>query len=158
MSDTKPSPARKALDYAEKALGANETYDHAVQALATLSEEVEKVTEQKKLKRSLDEQIESQVMELTIEEASKHTEMSVAAMERHMKVVLARSPELSALRAQLSLVNGQIEYLDYQIRIVETDVKIVTARLTELGGYFSYLAAIKLAHSTNKTSEAGAVP
>ena len=86
--------------------------------------------------------------------------MSVAAMERHIKTVFFKDSALQDLRVKREAAVSEIEGLEYDVRVIETDIKIAVGRLTELGGYLQYLAAIKLAqtHSkANETSEAGEV-
>lgn len=156
MADTKsPSAARKAVDYAEKDLGVHIVFEVAQTRRTMLDSSLTQLAAERDHKRDLEVQITDREMELTLDEAGHHPEMSVAAMDRHMKQVLARDELLRQLKGDLSSVISNIEGTEYDIRIHETDIKIAVARMTELGGYLQYLAAIKLNQVFNKTSEAG---
>lgn len=152
------SDARRSLDYAEKQLKVHEVYDQLLETRTRFNEATGEIMERRDRKRTLDAAIYSREMDLILEEAEHHPEMSVAAMERHMKKVLYKDDALQGLRAELAGVVGEIDAIEHYVRVMEADIKIGAARLEELGGYLQYLAAIKqhsMTSEANKTSEAG---
>jgi hypothetical protein len=155
--DPVTSPARKALDYAEVTLGVHAAHEQARQARQGLDAILTSISDKRDEKRDVENQIEVHELEILSDERGKHPEMSVAAMDRHLKEVFYKSTHLTELRDVLRRTVGDIEGLEYDRVMFETDIKIAVARMQELGGYLQYLAAIKLStapatHDT--TSEA----
>lgn len=156
MSDIKRvSPARKALDYAENGLKVHEVYNEAIELLERQRESLSKQLKARDAKREVETQIADREMELTLDEAGKHESMSVAAMERHMKAVLHNDLLLGQLRAKLREVGSELDLAESSLKFIDSSIKVITARITELGGYLNYLAAARVQYSTNNTSEAG---
>lgn len=143
------------MDYAEKELGVNEVYAEAQRLSKALEDAQATLLEARGNKRSIEAEQYNREMDLVLDESEHHPEMSVAAMERHMKKVLFRDTRLKDLRDSHVAVVGEIEGLESEVRKIESDIKIVTSRMVELGGYLQYLAAIKQHQMAYKTSEAG---
>lgn len=137
------SAAKRSLDYAEQELGVHTVHESAVGFRHALDGSLTRLAELKDTKRDIEVAIADLEMEVTIDEAGKHSGMSVAAMERHLKVELHKNPMLHELKTKHGAVISEIEGVEYDIRVTETDIRIAVARLTELGGYLNYLAAIK---------------
>lgn len=156
---TTPTPTQsplKGLKYAEEQLGVNSVFEYAKTQRANLDAKLTDLAAGKDLRREVEHLIADREIELTSDEYAKHSGMSVAAMERHLKLELPKDPLLRELRAKLGVAVSDIEGLEFDIRMLETDIKIAVARMTELGGYLNYLAAIKQGQ-TKHTKETGEV-
>lgn len=144
MSDTTPvSPGVKALRYAEVELGVHSVHGNALEARERLDTVLTELSAARDKKREVEYILQDRELLLAGEERSKHSDMSAAAMDKHMKVVLTNDDEVRQLREQHIKIVGDIEGLEYDKTMAETDIKIAVARMHELGGYFEYLAAIK---------------
>lgn len=141
------------MDYIDS-LGAHTTHQEAVQARNALDEILTTISQKRDEKRRLESSKQDREMELLQNEASKHPDHSVAAMERHLKVVHHSDPDLMTLRTQLRQVNDDLDGLDFDRAMAETDIKIAVSRLNELGGLFQFMAVIKQADEARKASEA----
>lgn len=148
------SPARKALLYAEQELSVHKVYEKALQDREDLDAVFTDLSSTRDEKRAVDGKIQMREMDLLGDEQAKHPGMSVAAMDRHMKDVLHKDEQVQKLRANLVTLINKLDGLEYDKSILETDIKIGVARMTELGGYLSYLAVIKL--NSNLTEKTGA--
>lgn len=154
MTAATPAPRKKnPVTYAETELGVHEVYEAAHVARDTLDGYFSEVATKRDERRRIESAIEDREADLLIEEYSKHADMSVAAMERHMKSVKHRDEELRKLKPELASVISDIEGLEYDIRVAEADVRIAVARMTELGGYLTYLAAAKNSTTGNQSSQ-----
>jgi hypothetical protein len=153
-SPREPSPGKKAIDYAEEELGVHRVHETALTARANLDRILTSLSEARDARRDLESRIQDREMEVSSDERGKHPEMSDAAMGRHLKVVYNQDDNLRELREQLNKVIGDIEGFDYDRAIEESDIKIAVGRMNELGGYFAYLAAIKLSNQAKSANTA----
>lgn len=143
------------MTYAETELGVHSTHEAALEARQRLDTLFTEVATQRDVRRDVEHAIADRELELTTEEYGKHgLTMSVSAMERHLKMVLPQDEALRQLRSKHVTVVSDIEGLEYDIRLCEADIRIAVARLQELGGYLTYLAAIKTSriHQANVRS------
>lgn len=145
---TEDSPGLKALKYAEEQLGVHSVYAAALAARESLDATLTSLSEARDKKRLLESQLQDAEMEVASEEHGKHPEMSATAMREHLKVALSNSGTVRELRESLSESVGDIDGLEADRKMSEIDISIASSRLQELGGYFQYLAAIKLAQTT----------
>lgn len=143
----------KALGYAENVLGVHSVYTGAVEARDKLDVLTSELSTLHDRKRMLTDRMTDREMEIASDERGKHPDMSQASMDKHMKVAVNSDPAVRALRDELRSVNDDIDGLEYDVRMVEHDIKIAVARMTELGGYLNYLAAVKQA-TTPRSQEA----
>lgn len=139
----------KALVYAEDNLGVHTVLQTAEQARAALDNVYTELSKAGDSKRDLHDRITDLEWLIASEERGKHPDMSAAAMEKHLKVAYSKNDDHRELRDQLRKATGDVEGLEYDARILEYDIKIAVARMTELGGYLNYLAAVK--NSTKPT-------
>lgn len=151
MSDK--SAARKSLDYAES-LGLNSVYDQACVSRDRLDETLTELAELRDKKRALEARKTDLEMEVSISEHGKHHDLSQAALDRHLKAVYWKDPELTKVRSELLQLTNDIEGREYDVDLHNTDIKIAVSRLHELGGYFQFMAVIKQAAQIRKASEA----
>lgn len=140
----------KALDYAENKLGVHLVYDEARTAHKALDEVYTALSNAGDNKRDLLDRVHDQEQVIASDERGKHPDMSAAGMEKHLKMAFAADGDLKSLRDQLRKVLNDIDGLEYDAKSLENGIKIAVARMTELGGYFQYLAAVKNAkhHAT----------
>lgn len=160
MTTPKASPGRKAMQYAENVLGVHTIYEDAKAAKNQLDEALTPLSESRDKLRELEYLLQEAELEVASEEWAKHPEMAVTRMEKHMKAAIWNNDRCRELREQLAKVRGDIDGFEADVKVAEAGVRIAAARLTELGGYFHYLAAIKLTQSVKqetptKQSEAG---
>lgn len=146
VSVTEKSAARKALDYAEEELGVHAVYEQAKADLKLLNEQRVEMANLRHNKAACEAEISYRELEIRSDELAKHSEMSVAAMERHLKDKFHGDPSLASLRADLAAFNQDIGMKQTIIDTLADSLKISTARMTELGGYLQYLAVIKTAN------------
>lgn len=147
---TTASASRKAIDYAEVRLNVHDVYREAMTDRNGLDECLTKLSELRDAKRTFENIVMDREMDLTADERSKHPEMSDAAMGRHLKVVYHDDSILTSARSKLNNLASDLDGLECDKNVLETNIKIAVARMNELGGYLSYLAAVKQASDTEK--------
>lgn len=150
---TEPSSEVKALRYAEDTLGVHTTHAAAIESRDKLDSLHNDLLQCKNKRRFLESYLQDREMELLEEQRGANPDMSQAAFERHMKVVLSNDGDVRETRDELATLAGEIDDLQYKIEIIHLDIKIAVARLQELGGYFEFLAVIKQANNANKSTE-----
>jgi hypothetical protein len=143
----------KGLTYAETTLGVHTCYESANAAHSELDEIVTNLDKAQDQRRMLVESIADREAELLNEEWAKHPDMAASRMDQHIRIAKRKDTFLSELRNQLNAVHAEINGLEYDADIQKHRLKIETARMVELGGYLNYLAAIKQAETTAKTTE-----
>jgi len=150
MSSAQQSPAAKAIGYAEETLRVHHTYVEAERARAELEKAATKIAEWNALRREAEEALKDRDMELTANSWADHPDFSATKMEGFVRS-LKQSDEFSRiLRKKLSEYAGQLQRAEHDKLMAETDIRIAVARMNELGGYLSYLAAVKQANNTEK--------
>ena len=146
------SPEVKALRYVE-GLGLNTVYDGALESRKGLEDKLMVLNDLRNRRRTVESFKADCEMEVIESERSKHTDMSQAAMERHLKVVFSNHADIREANEELILLAGQIELTEHEVEVLKTDIKIATARLEELGGYFQFMAVLKQSEASRKSSE-----
>lgn len=149
------SSGLKALKYAEDNLGVHRVHEEAVAYRNGLDEVLTELSDSRDHKRDLELQLHDREMQVAAAEYGKHPDMAQTRMDKHLKQALSQDAGWRELRNAISKVTGKIEGLDYDRAILEADIKIAVARLQELGGYLTYLAAIKQAENSYNSSQTG---
>jgi hypothetical protein len=144
--------SNKALAYAEDKLGVHTTYEQAVQAKEDLDRLLSDLDKAHDRKRGLQGAIEDRTFDLLTEERGKHADQSATWLDQHMKGVRNKDDAMRKYRAALDEVSSEIQGLEYDAEILKFHIKISVARLEELGGYLHYLAAVKEAETTTKST------
>lgn len=134
----------KSLVYAEDELGVHKIWNDTCSLAAQISDLYALRASLDSRIRSINTMIERRKGDLLVKEASANPKMSAAAMERHMRLVYAQDEELHSLVNEYNDVSAHRDVVDAQIKSAETNHKGHIARLNELGGYFEYLASVKL--------------
>lgn len=151
MTAPKPSSGAKALTYAEENLGVHTVHQEAKDARDRLDGILTELSDARDKRRQVEFLLGDAEMEVASEEWSKHPDMAVTRMEKHLKIAIQGNDACRELREQIAKLQGDIDGLEADAKMAETDVKIAVARLTELGGYLQYLAAIKLTQPVKQT-------
>ena len=137
------SPEARARAHAEGYLGVERVYAAAKEACATMEtarHECHVVNIQRK---AVDSQIADREMRLVAEERAANAEMSAAAFDRHIKVVLHDDAELRSLRDKKDALTLQYEQADATADIAKIRAKVEASRMEELGGLLRFYAAVK---------------
>lgn len=141
---------RKALEYAERNLGVHKVYEEAQVAAARLAELRESVvTMRADRARAEQEYLDAEYDFVTTARADLQ-EMSQTAFDKHIKIAVHNHPKLRPLRADLAQRSTNLELQEAAVSRGRVDVEIAVARMSELGGYFAYLAAIKNAETVKQ--------
>lgn len=142
------SAGLKALNYAERQLGANSVYEDAQEARKKLEEALFELNSMRADKRMKEAFRLDREMELIEEERRNNPQESQAAFERRFKVVLSNDGDIRGVRDELTFLAGQIDDQERVVKLLSEDIQIAVARMQELGGYFQYLAAVKQASAS----------
>lgn len=145
---TGQSSAARALAYAEEILKVHEVYESAKAVHAKFDDTLTVLSNLRDEKRAVETHLVDCEMDIAASERSKHPEMSATAMEKHLKIALHGNEQVRKLRDKIVTLTSDIEGIEYDRASQETEIRILTARMTELGGYLNYLAAIKQSQRT----------
>jgi hypothetical protein len=148
VTTTPAKAAVKALHYAEVTLGVHTVYEDAIKQRDQLDKLMLELGDKRDAKRAIEAQMQDREFELMGDERSIHPEMSQAQMDKHIKVVFHQDPTLQELRQKHMAVVNDVDGMELDRSVFEADIRIAVARMTELGGYFQFLAAVKT-QSTN---------
>jgi hypothetical protein len=148
-----PTPEQKAIAYCES-LGLNTAYHEAVKARNEIDAQHKILLGHRAERRRL-EQFKADVeMEVMEDERTKHTDMSQAQMDKHLRVAFSNNGDIRETRDSLATLAGEIDFVEFEIERLHQDIKIAVARLHELGGYFQFMAVVKQADEARKAREA----
>lgn|ERR1700712_3066797 len=140
-----------AVEYAETTLDVHGILDRTLVAREELDKVYTLLAEQRDARRGMLSSIDDREMTLSIDERGKHSDMSQAAMDKHLKMVFFKDEQLTVFRNALGTIEDAIDGAEYDRRIQEKTIEIGCARMNELGGYLNYLAAVKLAAVSSST-------
>lgn len=138
------SDGLKAIKYAEDELGVHKVYREAVEAQKGLQEVIGRLIIARDKKRDLEQALIDREMEIALEQRSIHPEMPVTRMEALLKTLRNDDDTCRELKEEIRHELALIDGFEFDKGLRESSIKIMTARMTELGGYLQYLAAIKL--------------
>lgn len=137
------------LEYAEKNLGVHTVYEEAEVLTQRLEEHMTKLSDVIITRRKADDLISDREMDLLSAERAKHSDLSQAAMDRRVKEIQHKDPELRTLRADRSRYASEVSGLELDIDHLKWQLKVKVARMEELAGYLQYLSALKNAEQKN---------
>ena len=137
--------ANSALTYAEQTLGVHAEHAKALEIQALIEATTAKIPKLLSLKRHLAETIADREVEITSDERGRHTDLSQAALDRHLKEVFRTDAALIELRERAHTNQSELDSEEYDLRALDSEMRLRVARMTELGGYFTYLAVTKYA-------------
>jgi hypothetical protein len=138
---------RQALTYAEQNLGVHKVYEEAQRAQSELTELRNKLVTMRHEKRVAELAYADAELDYYSEVRAELADMSQAQFDKHIKVAINKHPELRAQRGRLAELAGSIDSGEAYVAHLKGDLEVALARMTELGGYFAYLAAVKEAET-----------
>ena len=144
---------RQALEYAERHLGVHKVYEEAQVHAAKLAELRGQLATQRAEKATAEDEYQTAEYAFITDQRTQLAEMSQTAFDKAIKAAVHNEPNLRALRGALAQRSANIDQTEARVAQVRVDVEISLARMTELGGYFEYLAAIKRAETAEKYLE-----
>lgn len=133
------------ISYAENNLGVHDVFALAKAAITRLQAAQDERSKLRSRRRSVEDEMSNVEMRIISDERAKHPDTSQASLSQHIKTVLRQDGEMEELRLQLNEVDSAIDDQDTTIKVAQADIQVYSARMTELGGYLSYLAAAKTA-------------
>jgi len=141
---SKPAnPEARARAYAEGALGVDRAYEAAKAAVVAYTTARDDAGVANANRKKFDSLIADREIELTSDERAANSEMSMAAFEKHIKVVLHTDEALRDLRAQRDEAAGKHEQAERDADVARLTARVEAARLEELGGLLHFYAAVK---------------
>lgn len=148
-----------AVTYAETKLGVHAIYQVATDARALLEQSLDELGAARAAKRESEYDLAEHEVELLTTQTLAHPEMSATAMKDHIKKVMWSDEPWLEVRRLIDLRTQQVEQAEADVRLAENDVRISCARMNELGGYLSFLGAVKEAETkhnqTDQTEQTG---
>jgi hypothetical protein len=133
------SDARK---YAEDKLGVHTVYRELCLEIAKMDDTLTHLDKAQDDKRGLEDAYEYREVELAGEMRGIHPNMTDTRFKSEWKGWEVMDPELIRLRTELNILKGVIQGDEIELEMCRTRIKVGSARLTELGGYLNYLAAV----------------
>lgn len=134
-----------AVTYAETELKVHEVYDHACEAARHLTRHTQEIVKYKADIRELEWKIALRETEILDEEWSKHPDMPVTRMDKHVKAAQLKDPKLDGLHGDLRYIRFELDKAEELKKNEEIRARVHSARMIELGGYLQYLAEAKVA-------------
>lgn len=144
-----------ALAYAEAELGVHQVWQNAGQVSTDIEAWYKTLSDLEAGVRRINREIEERKNELLLHLLTQKFE-SQAAFDRAYKGTVAGDEGLNQLERQLLAEMAQRDSIHNQIKASENNLKAYNARMVELGGYFQYLAALKLAQVNAAQAKADA--
>lgn len=146
-----------AIKYAEGLLGVHDIFEETVEARVRLDKLLDELAKKRDDVRDKEFLLSDKEMEIAADERGKHADMSATAMEKHLKITFSNDGDVRGFREQIARIKSDIEGLEYDRSVCEHEIRIGCARMTELGGYFQYLAVIKAVANKMEVTNAGTV-
>ena len=145
----KPSAQQRAIDFAKNVLGVDSVFDEARAAMDELEDRQETLHKTSTRRRNIEAEIADREIELIAEERANNLDLSQAAFDRHMKIVLQQDNQLLDLRTTREAHVSEHERAEYDADRAKLQVRLLSARMEELGGLLHFYAAVKIASSNN---------
>jgi hypothetical protein len=142
------SPARQAIEYAEQNLKFNAVWEEALDQELALQSVLADITLVTSNKRTQEDKITNREFEVISEQRAINSGMSQTAFDKHVKKAIWIDSSLQSLRADLISFTNTLLHLEARRHSLDSALRIRAARMTALGGYLQYLAAVK--SSTNQ--------
>lgn len=143
MSVGSPRPEAKAVGYAETSLNVHAVYEEAQAALGTLRRFMDDSTHLSDWKRRVQEELTDREMMVVSEERAANPDMSQAAFDRHIKIVLQLDGTMIALRGKVLDLQLKLDEANASVAHSEATIRVLTSRMHELGGLLAFYAAAK---------------
>lgn len=137
-----------AVVYAERDLGVHTVYERCQDLKCQLAFMIEEIVGLRHSKRESEALLADLEFELMSQQAAEHSDLSQAAFDRHMKMFLSKDETMRELRKSIREKQRAVDESEGRKSVLEADIRIECARMSELGGYLQYLAAVKMAQSS----------
>jgi len=135
--------AAKAISYAEVNLGVHTVFYQAERLSGELQDLNSQLTLEQKNRRLISESILDREADLLGELRGIHSELSATALDGRFKIEKRKDPELQKLRSDLAGAQWTVDWYENEIRSKESAQRVFVARMHQLGGYLTFLAAAK---------------
>lgn len=116
-------------------------YERAQNLSKILRTTATKINQSRVRKANFESSIETAEMELISTERGLNPTMSMAAFERHLKVVFHDDDKLKDLKAELANETAYLSNLEVTEKQDRAFLQMESARMYELGGYLHYLSS-----------------
>lgn len=136
--------AAQAVSYAQS-IGLDSVYEEAQQALTEWNKAEHTAIAARHVLRQLEEQLADRELEVASLERAANPDMSATAFEKHMKAASRGDAQCREIREGISNARWELDCAVLTSDEAKHTLRIKSARLNELGGYFSYLAAVRVA-------------
>jgi len=143
-----PSP----VDYAEQNLGVHKVYEDALAAhkeYDAIISDLDRCTDKR---RNLDLELETREVAKLVATRQMHPDWSKTAVNDYQKEARHNDPEIMRVKRELNSLNGEIAGLEADAKVQEFLLNAYTARMNQLGGYLTFLAACKNAENNANTT------
>lgn len=128
--------------YAEQKLGVHTVFEGTAELAQRLDDELTRLDKAQDDRRTLEERYADREIELISEMRGVHPNMSDTRFKSEMRGWERTDSELRRLRREMIIVKSDLQGSEIEIELLRTRIKIGCARMTELGGYLNYLAAV----------------
>ena len=140
--------------YAEQKLGVHAVFEDVQRLADQLDAELTDLDKAQDDKRRLEEEYADREVELIAEMRGIHVNMSDTRFKSEMRNWERTDPGLCKIRRELNITKSVVQGVEINIEVLRARIKIGCARMTELGGYLNYLAAVmNQAEQSNKTDK-----
>ena len=134
----------KGIKYAED-MGVHEVYSRAREARSRFEQARNDLASLRGSRRSLDHNLRDREFEILSDVRGVNSTASLNAIERLVKEAVQTDSICRATRDELDRLALDIDMMENAAQLAKVDAEIETARMTELGGYLTFLASIKAA-------------
>lgn len=142
-------PTRRAnpVEYAEELLEVNKVWEETERLLEGFDVAIQGLRITRQQLHSAQFRLAELELDILGDERGKHIDLSVAAFDRHLKEAYHKHSAHKELRGEIAGHQRELIERETIKAQAEAHLRGNTARMTELGGYFNYLAAAKQAQS-----------
>jgi hypothetical protein len=138
--------------YAETKLGVHQVYEKAKELADKLDDELTRLDKAQDDRRKLEDDYADREVELTNEKRGIHPNMTDTRFKSEWRGWERSDEKLRTIRRELNIAKSVIQGCEIEIEMYRIRIKIEAARMTELGGYLNYLAAVmNQAEKSNNT-------
>lgn len=135
----------KGIKYAEETLGVHEVYSRAIEARKRFEQARNDLARLRAARRSVDHTLRDREYEVLSDVRGANSTASLNAIERLVKDAVQTDPACRATRDELDRLAFDIDMTENAAQLAKVDAEIESSRMTELGGYLTFLASIKAA-------------
>lgn len=133
------------IAYAEDTLNVHGVHSEASQAYAALEEALDQYTELGRVIREVTDAIETREYDLVAAHRGENPDISQAALDRWLKEQVHKDETLSDLHRDLRTAQDGQAAKHAEVDKNKYRLRVLTARMNELGGLLTFLAAAKYA-------------